>query len=137
MTDRISEERRSALMRAVPTRNTTPELIVRRLLSRCGYRYRLHRKDLPGSPDIVFPGRKKVIFVNGCFWHSHRGCPKGRPPKSRIDYWKPKLRTNQSRDRRNARLLKSMLWDVLVVWQCETKRPQSLLAKMEQFLGPV
>lgn len=136
MTDRLSRERRSALMKAVPTRNTSPELIVRAILSRRGHRYRLHRRDLPGSPDLVFPGKRKVIFVNGCFWHLHEGCPKGRLPKSRLDYWKPKLDANKLRDAKDISALESLGWKVLVVWQCETKDPPSLLARLEDFLRP-
>lgn len=121
-------------MKSVPTRNTTPELAVRRVLSNLGYRYRLHRGDLPGTPDLVFVSRRKVIFVNGCFWHCHSKCPKGRPPKSRPDYWGPKLRTNRERDARNIRALQELGWNVLVVWQCETKDAVSLASKLEAYL---
>jgi len=135
MADRLSPERRSALMKMVPTRNTTPELAVRRILSKLGYRYRLHRRDLPGTPDLVLASRRKVIFVNGCFWHSHPNCSKGRPPKSRSDYWVPKLKANQDRDTRNILTLQSFGWEVLVVWQCETKDAVSLGTKLETFVA--
>jgi DNA mismatch endonuclease (patch repair protein) len=105
-------------MQSVKTRDTAPELIVRRVLFAQGCRYRLHGKNLPGRPDIVLAGRKKAIFVHGCFWHSH-GCAKGRSPKSRVDYWGPKLEANRTRDPRNLRELWELGWDVLVVWQCE------------------
>lgn len=134
MTDRLTATRRSALMKSVPTRNTSPELLVRALLWRSGYRYRLHRRGLPGTPDIVFPGKRKVIFVNGCFWHNHEGCRKGNPPKSRLSYWKPKLDANKLRDEKNVRALESSGWKVLVIWQCETKDKAALFATIDNFL---
>ena len=95
--DTRTEEQRRRIMQAVRTRDTGPEMIVRRLLHSLSYRYRLHRNDLPGKPDVAFLSRRKAIFVHGCFWHGH-GCPQGRPPKSRLDYWKPKLDGNRERD---------------------------------------
>lgn len=121
-------------MRSVRTSNTGPEWVVRRLLHSHGYRYRLHRKSLPGKPDIVFPSRRKAIFVHGCFWHGH-GCAKGRPPKSRLDYWSPKLEANFARDARNLEELRALGWETLTVWQCETKDPQPLLERLRDFLG--
>jgi len=97
MVDNRSPEKRSATMRAVRGKNTGPEWAVRKLVHGMGYRYRLHRKDLPGKPDLTFPGRRKAIFVHGCFWHAH-GCHMGQPPKSRLDYWLPKLERNKERD---------------------------------------
>lgn len=120
-------------MQAVKTKDTKPEMVVRRLLHAMGYRYRLHRKDLPGKPDIVFPGRKKIIFVHGCFWHCH-GCSKGRPPKSRLDYWQPKLEKNVIRDRTNQEQLISAGWRILVVWQCETSNRETLGISLRGFL---
>ncbi len=120
-------------MQAVGTKNTSPELVVRKLLFRLGYRYRLHRRGLPGTPDIVFPGRKKAIFVHGCFWHGHT-CPKGRPPKSKLDYWAPKLLANRLRDEKKQADLAVLGWDVLVVWQCETRDPVLLEATLRQFV---
>lgn len=122
-------------MRAVKSKDTGVEMVVRRLVHSLGYRYRLHRKDLPGVPDLVFPSRRSVIFVHGCFWHQH-SCSRGaRIPKTRRDYWVPKLRTNQKRDLKNQTCLSKAGWRVLVVWECET-RPSSLLARrLNQFLG--
>ena len=130
---RPSAQRRR-IMQAVGSRDTAPEMAVRRLLHRSGYRYRLHRKDLPGRPDIVFVSRRKAIFVHGCFWHGH-DCPKGRLPKSRRDYWVPKLRGNRERDARNADRLRSMGWEVLAVWECETADLDALAARLFAFLG--
>ena len=120
-------------MQAVKRENTGPELVVRRLLHGMGYRYRLHRKDLPGSPDIAFVSRRKAVFVHGCFWHGH-GCPKGRLPKSRLDYWRPKLDKNRERDRIKAKQLESLGWAVLVVWQCETVDLEALAARLQGFV---
>jgi DNA mismatch endonuclease (patch repair protein) len=120
-------------MRAVGTKNTGPELQLRKLLHNAGYRFRLHKKELPGRPDLVFPGRRKVIFVHGCFWHGHR-CSKGRAPKSKTDYWAPKLAANQARDARNISDLNQLGWDALVVWQCELKEPVAALQRVEKFL---
>ena len=121
-------------MQAVKSRDTGPEMIVRRLLHRLGYRYRLHRRDLPGTPDVALLSRRKAIFVHGCFWHGH-GCPKGRLPNSRLDYWRPKLNSNRERDRRNEEELRSMGWTVLVIWQCETADLEALARRLHDFLG--
>ena len=131
--DTRTEEQRRRIMQAVRTRDTGPEMIVRRLLHRLGYRYRLHRKDLPGRPDVAFLSRRKAIFVHGCFWHGH-GCPKGRLPKSRLDYWEPKLSGNKERDKRREEELRSMGWDVLVIWQCETADLGDLAGRLHGFL---
>ena len=132
--DTRTEEQRRRIMQAVKSRDTGPEMIVRRLLHRLGYRYRLHRKDLPGKPDVAFVSRRKAIFVHGCFWHGH-GCPKGRLPKSRLDYWKPKLNGNRERDRRKEEELRSLGWSVLVIWQCETADLEALARRLLRFLG--
>jgi len=109
----------NAAMRRVRAKNTQPELRVRRLLHGLGYRYRLHRRDLPGTPDIVFPGRRKVIFVHGCFWHGH-SCPNGeRTPRSNQRYWDPKLARNRTRDAEAQCDLQRLGWSVLIVWECE------------------
>lgn len=121
-------------MQAVKGKDTKPEWVVRRLLHRMGYRYRLHAHNLPGKPDIVFPARRKVIFVHGCFWHAH-GCKIGRPPKSRSDYWLPKLEANSARDAAKQSQLEALGWSVLVVWQCETKDLPGLETKLHTFLG--
>jgi DNA mismatch endonuclease (patch repair protein) len=133
MVDNRTESSRSALMGRIGSKNTAPELIVRRLLHSLGYRFRLHRKDLPGTPDIVLPGRRKAIFVHGCFWHAH-GCRIGRPPKSRPEFWEPKLARNRARDEENSRDLEEAGWEVLTVWQCETKDKVALSELLEKFL---
>lgn len=123
-------------MQSVKTKDTGPEQTIRRALFGAGYRYRLHRRDLPGSPDIVFPSRKKAIFVHGCFWHGHE-CAKGRPSKSRTEYWGPKIAANCARDARNVRDLQDKGWDVLVVWQCELADLESAFSRVIRFVdGP-
>jgi DNA mismatch endonuclease (patch repair protein) len=121
-------------MQSVGTRDTGPELVVRQLLHRLGYRFRLHRRDLPGSPDIVFASRRKVIFVHGCYWHGH-GCSKGRLPKSRLNYWRPKIEANKERDSRRQAELRTLGWESLVVWQCETAHAVPLCARLIRYLG--
>lgn len=133
MIDTRTPTQRSHIMRSVGTKNTGPELQLRKMLHHAGYRYRLHGKMLPGRPDLVFPGRRKVIFVHGCFWHGH-DCFKGRAPKSKGEYWKPKLAANQQRDARNMGDLRKLGWDSLVVWQCELKEPVAVLQRVEKFL---
>jgi len=132
--DTRTSEQRSRIMAAVGTKNTGPELIVRRLLTSWGYRYRLHRRDLPGRPDVVFPGRRKVLFVHGCFWHGHN-CSKGRLPKSRIEYWRTKINSNVDRDTRAIADLKQLGWSSAVIWQCETKDPDTLALRLRAILG--
>ena len=131
--DTRSPEQRHRIMRAVKRENTGPELVVRRLLYRMGYRYRLQRKDLPGKPDIAFMSRRKAIFVHGCFWHRH-DCSKGRLPKSRLHYWRPKLQKNVERDRAVQNRLRSLGWDVLVIWQCETADLEALASRLQYFV---
>jgi DNA mismatch endonuclease (patch repair protein) len=108
-------------------------MVVRRLLHGLGYRFRLHAKHLPGTPDIVFPSRRKAIFVHGCFWHAH-GCPIGRPPKSRLDYWLPKLEANGRRDSAKLAELEAIGWAAFTVWQCQTKKLDELAAVLADFL---
>src|SRR6266481_1510146 len=136
MADTRTKEQRSRIMKSVGSRDTRPELTVRRLLHRLGYRYRLHRKDLPGRPDIVFPGRKKAIFIHGCFWHGH-DCDKGKLPKSRAEYWTGKIKTNQDRDARAIASLEGAGWQTLSVWQCELKGLNRIDRVLREFLGPV
>lgn len=131
--DTRTPDQRRRIMQAVRTKDTGPELVVRRALFAKGYRFRLHRRDLPGSPDIAFPGRKKAIFVHGCFWHGHE-CRKGRASKSRTDYWGPKLEANRLRDMRNLNELRALGWDVEIVWQCELSDMEKLLARLGAFL---
>lgn len=133
MADTRTPEQRRRIMQAVRCKDTKPERIVRRLLHSLGYRYRLHRSDLPGKPDLVFPGRRKAIFVHGCFWHAH-GCRRGQPPKSRLDYWLPKLERNRERDAEKRASLESLSWSVLTVWQCETDDSDALAARLCAFL---
>jgi DNA mismatch endonuclease, patch repair protein len=135
MVDRVTPARRSAIMATVKSKNTGPELAVRRYLHRLGYRYRLHRRDLPGSPDIVFPSRKKAILIHGCYWHGHR-CRWGQLPKSKLDYWRPKIDANRKRDRRKLRTLRGLGWKVLVIWQCELRNFEAVDRKLAKFLGP-
>lgn len=134
MIDHVSAKKRSIIMSRIRSKNTKPELIVRKLVYSLGYRYKLHSKTLPGHPDLVFTGRKKVIFVHGCFWHCH-GCKKGQPPKSRLDYWLPKLEQNRRRDSENENKLRSQGWSSLIIWQCELKFPELVRNRIRDFLG--
>ena len=125
---------RSDIMRAVKDRNTGPEMKVRRMVHAMGYRYRLHRKDLPGKPDLVFSSRRKIIFVHGCFWHSH-DCTRGaRVPKSNRDYWVPKLQRNKERDKTNRATLEDTGWNVLIIWECEVRAKEGLADRIRDFL---
>lgn len=122
-------------MSKITGKNTKPELIIRKTLFSEGYRYRLHRKDLPGNPDIVFPGRKKVVFINGCFWHGHN-CKKAALPETNKPFWEIKLLGNKKRDKLNIRKLKEMGWESLVIWQCKIKRSElnSQINRIKKFL---
>ncbi len=134
MTDVYSPEKRSAVMRQVKGRDTSPELAVRRLLWRLGARYRLHRKDLPGHPDIVMPGRKLAVFVHGCFWHGH-DCARGaRVPKQNRAYWEGKVGRNRARDAASLEKLEALGWRALTVWECELKDPAALEARLKAAL---
>lgn len=130
-----TDEHRSWTMSRVKSKDTTPEMVVRRLLHSMGYRYRLHAKGLPGKPDLVFAGRRKVIFVHGCYWHGH-DCKRGaRLPSTRQEYWLGKITRNKERDARNVSSLEQAGWDVLVAWECELKDRVALAARLAQFLG--
>jgi len=130
-----SSDERSAIMARVKSKDTTPEMIVRRLTFRLGYRYRLHDNRLPGKPDLVFPGRRKVIFVHGCYWHGH-DCRAGRNrPASNIEYWNKKLSRNCERDKEHQKLLKKSGWNYLILWECELKESGSLEKRLRKFLG--
>lgn len=118
MADLLGPEGRSQLMKKVKQRDTAPEILVRSLLHRLGFRFFLHRKDLPGRPDLVFPRRKLAVFVHGCFWHGH-DCRRGRLPKTRPEFWAPKIESNRARDRRKEKELIELGWRVVTVWQCE------------------
>jgi len=135
-TDSLSPEQRRRTMAAVRSRDTGPELAVRRLAHRLGYRFRLHRGDLPGRPDLVFPGRRRVVFVHGCFWHGH-DCPHGlKKPKSNRQYWIPKLERNRERDAENRERLAAAGWQSLVLWECELGDEAALARRLGRFLGP-
>jgi DNA mismatch endonuclease (patch repair protein) len=116
--DTLSKTQRSANMRAVHSKHTGPEMAVRRAAHRLGLRFRLHRDDLPGRPDLVFPKWRTVVFVNGCFWHGHMGCRRSKLPSSNVDFWREKLSRNRQRDRKNYRALRKMGWHVALIWQC-------------------
>jgi DNA mismatch endonuclease, patch repair protein len=125
---------RSANMRAIRSKDMKPELAVRRLAHRLGYRFRLHRSDLPGKPDLVFGPRRKVIFVHGCFWHCHN-CKAAHVPRSNRDYWGPKLERNRLRDQKNLAALAVAGWQSLIVWECETWDENGLAERLKKFLG--
>ena len=134
MTDVFSREKRSWIMSRVKGRDTKPEMLVRSFVHRMGFRFRVHRRDLPGNPDIVLPRHGKAIFVHGCFWHGHKRCPRSKRPTTNKRFWNEKLDGNIERDKRFQGKLRRMGWKVLVVWQCETHRPENLLGKLERFL---
>lgn len=134
MSDVFSPPKRQEIMRHVKSKNTAPEVKLRSLLHKNGFRFRLNRKDLPGKPDIVLPKFKAVIFVHGCFWHGH-SCNRGHRPQTNIDFWNKKIESNIARDKKDSALLEAQGWRVLVVWQCEIKKKNedSLLAKIKEF----
>ena len=121
-------------MARIRATDTKPEVAVRRLLHTLGYRYRLHRRDLPGTPDICFPGRRKAIFVHGCFWHRHDGCARTTTPQTRTSFWEDKFRKNVVRDRMNMTDLTELGWDVMVVWECEIRNLKTLASRLLGFL---
>jgi DNA mismatch endonuclease, patch repair protein len=127
-------ETRSRIMRAVKGENTAPELIVRRLTFAMGYRYRLHRKDLPGKPDLVFPRRRRAIFVHGCFWHGHNCARGARMPKTHVEYWQQKIARNRVRDGANVAALESHDWRVATIWECELKDLERVKTRLKRFL---
>ena len=133
MVDNRSVESRSALMSRIGPKNTVPEITVRRLLHKLGYRFLLHPKHLPGKPDIVLPGKKAAIFVHGCYWHGH-GCGKGRLPKSNLDYWQTKIEQNKIRDKTKRTELETAGWRVMEIWQCELKNADELASRLLSFL---
>ncbi len=130
--DRISTEHRSWNMSKIRSANTSPELLVRSLLHRMGYRFRLHRKDLPGRPDIVLPGRRSVVLVHGCYWHRHPGCQFAYTPKSNIEFWEAKFNENLTRDHRQECQLQEMGWKVITVWECEVKAQAELAGRLSR-----
>lgn len=134
MVDRLTPERRSRLMSKVRSRDTKPELLVRSLVHRHGYRFRLHRRDLPGSPDLVFSSRRAIIFVHGCFWHRHPGCRKATVPGTRREFWRKKFARNVKRDKIVRETLEQDGWRVLTVWECETRDVEKLGRRITYFL---
>lgn len=134
MGDVFSAEKRSWIMSRVKARDTEPELIVRSMIHRMGFRFRINREDLPGKPDIVLPRHRKVIFIHGCFWHGHPGCSRSKRPLTNREFWDKKIDGNIERDKRAQRELLSMGWRVLTVWQCQTRDRDKLLSELEEFL---
>lgn len=135
MTDVFDKDKRSAIMSRVKGVDTKPEMIVRAMVHLMGYRYRLHRKDLPGKPDLVLPRHHKAVFVHGCFWHGHEHCSRSKRPTTHTEFWDSKLDGNMQRDIRFQRELTRMGWDILVVWECETRKPELLKQTLERFLN--
>lgn len=133
-TDAPESRRRN--MAAIRGRDTRPEMVLRKYLFRMGYRYRLHVRELPGRPDLVFPGRRKVVFVHGCFWHQHACCRNSVLPRARRDWWAAKLKANVDRDDKNLKLLAKGGWQAAVVWECELGFPDSAVQRISAFLGP-
>ena len=131
--DNLKPEIRSKIMSSIQGRNTRPELLIRSTLHRLGFRFRIHRKDLPGNPDIVFPARRKAVFVDGCFWHGHE-CRYGHLPTSNVRYWKKKIHNNRLRDERVRNLLRLGGWRVLAIWECEIQNRASLIKKLNRLL---
>jgi DNA mismatch endonuclease (patch repair protein) len=133
--DKFNPEKRSKIMARVKQANTHPEKAVRSTLHRLGYRFRVHRKDLPGNPDIVLPKYKRIVFVHGCFWHGHKGCKRSARPATNVVFWNQKLSANESRDRRVVRQLRKQGWTVLVIWGCETTNNDRIKEKLLKFLS--
>ena len=135
MVDTVDSRKRSEIMSRIRGRDTAPEMVVRRIAHRLGFRFRLHRGDLPGRPDLVFPRYRAVIQVHGCFWHRHPGCKYATSPKTRVGFWENKFRGNVVRDRRNEAALLELGWRVLVIWECETRDQDAVAARIEAYLG--
>jgi DNA mismatch endonuclease (patch repair protein) len=133
--DNLTKEERSVVMSKVRSKDTKPELTIRYIIHKEGYRYRLHKKSLPGKPDLVFASLGKIINVNGCFWHGH-SCKAGRIPKSNVQFWVNKIEANKARDRKNMRKLNRLGWSVKTIWECQTKNKSKLTDRLLRFLGP-
>jgi len=133
--DTISPAERSEIMSRVRSKDSRPEMALRKLVFSLGYRYRLHNRALPGCPDLVFSALRKVVFVHGCFWHLHKNCPLARMPKSRVDFWSSKLELNKTRDEKNVRKLRRLGWRVLTIWECEIARNRRVSDKIMRFLN--
>lgn len=132
--DIIDKEARSRLMGRIRGKDTKPEMLVRRVAHGLGFRFRLHRRDLPGSPDLAFPGRRKAVFVHGCYWHRHAGCRYCYAPKSNVDFWEAKFAANQARDQKALEDLRSQGWDTLVIWECEAKDSNLVASRLSAHL---
>ncbi|MFA5296365.1 MAG: very short patch repair endonuclease [Methanoregulaceae archaeon] len=137
MVDTRTKEQRHKIMAAVRSKDTQPELLVRKYLWAHGIRYRLHLKSLPGTPDIVIPKLKIVIFVHGCFWHGHESCSLGRLPKSHLDYWKEKIEKNKNRDRKSLKQLKEMGWRVIIIWNCQLRTNKNARISLPKILKEI
>lgn len=135
--DTFSPAERSRIMALVKSKNTTPELYVRKLIHGMGYRFRLHDKTLPGKPDLVLSRLRTVVFVHGCFWHQHSRCKRAAMPTSRIDYWKQKFARNKIRDAANRKALRKLGWRIIVVWECELRRPEHLERRLKTLLSRI
>jgi DNA mismatch endonuclease (patch repair protein) len=133
LADTVSPSKRSDIMRSVKNQNTSPEILVRKNIYSLGYRYRIHCKKIPGTPDIVFLGKKKAIFIHGCFWHWH-GCKRSRIPKTNSEYWEAKIKRNQERDNKNYRKLVDLGWRVLTIWECEISNKIKLSERLINFI---
>jgi len=133
--EKISPEGRSRIMRSVRSKNTRPEKLVRSLIHRLGYRFRIHYKKLPGCPDLAFPAKRKVIFVHGCFWHGHGRCRSGKLPLTNTDYWHPKILGNIERDKKNQSHLKKDGWKILTLWGCQLEKIEKLEKQLIKFLS--
>jgi len=132
--DKLTPKRRSRNMSRIRCKDTSPEIVVRSLVHRMGFRYRLHVHKLPGRPDLVFGRLKKVIQIHGCFWHRHAGCPHSHIPKTRIEYWRPKLTMNRRRDKQNEKKLRKLGWDVLILWECQLRDAEQTRQRLRGFL---
>lgn len=135
MADIVSPAIRSRMMAGITSKHSAPEMLVRRLLFAAGFRFRLHRRDLPGTPDIVMPSRRIVLFVHGCFWHAHQGCKYAKIPATRTDFWTAKLHANVERDKRAVESLRALGWRVLCVWECATRDPNSWKALSSELVS--
>jgi DNA mismatch endonuclease (patch repair protein) len=133
--DHVDRKKRSLIMAAVHSEDTRPEMAVRKIVRGLGYRYRVHVRTLPGRPDLVFPARRKIVFVHGCFWHRHRNCRYASSPKTRRKFWEAKFAANVARDRRIVHELKRMGWAAFTVWQCQLKKPERLMGRLNVFLS--
>jgi len=134
MADVFTPEKRSAIMARVKNRNTKPEILVRSMLHALGYRFRLHRKDLPGTPDVVLPRHRKVVLVHGCLWHGHPGCRRAARPTTNAEFWNRKIDANLRRDAEALKKLTSAGWQVLTVWECQTRNQDTLRGRLQQFM---